>query len=235
MGDSPDLYPLEEDFEVSFILLSEPSLFILLHVEGLDDPVASDRLMQKSGERAHPLKAFPTELPEPLPEFFDGYDGNRKDDESDHSQFPVPVKDNSGQPQDGHGIFNEASDRIGDPSLDEIDIIGDPRDEDAGGCPGEEGEGEILKVVIKPLPDISYHSQTNKVHQIGLAIIESALQEKEENDGNREQEEHFHIFFKQQVSEMKLNDDILYNRWNTLLLEKDAIHGWLDQEGLACG
>lgn len=233
MRESPDLHPLEEDFEVSFILFSEPSLLIFLHSEGLDDPVAGDRLVKKSGERTHPLKAFPTKLPEPLSEFFDGYDGNRKDDESNQSQFPVPVEDNSGQPQDGHGIFNEAGDRIGDRSLDEIDIIGDPGDEDAGGRSGEEGEGEILKVVIKPLPDISHHPQTDKVHQIGLTVIEGAFHEKEENDGNREQEEHLHILLEQQVSEVKLDDDILYDGWNSLLFKEDAIHGWLDQEGLA--
>src|SRR4030043_1515795 len=233
MGESPDLHPLKEDFEVSFILFSEPSLLIFLHSEGLDDPVAGDRLVKKSGERAHPLKAFPAKLPEPLSEFFDRYDGNRKDDESNHSQFPVPVENNSGQPQDGHGIFNEAGDRIGDRSLDEIDIIGDPGDEDTGGCSGEEREGEVLKVVVKPLPDVGHHPQTNAVHQIGLAVIEEPFQEKEENDGNRKQKEHLHILLEQQVSEAKLDDNIFYDGRNSLFLEENPIQSGFNEEGLA--
>ncbi len=233
MGEGSDPHPLEEDSEVSLILFSEPALLVFLHSEGFDDPVAGDRLVEKGGDEPHPLKPFFAKFPELLSEFFDGDEGNGKDENGDDSQFPVLVEDHNDQSENGHDIFNEAGDCIGDRSLDEIHIIGNPGDEDAGGRSGEEGEGEILKVVVKPLPDVGHYPQTNEVHQIGLAVIEDPFQEKEENDGNREQKEHLHILLEQQVSEVKLDDDILYDGWNSLLLEEDAIHGWLDQEGLA--
>src|SRR4030042_400833 len=181
MRECPDPNPFEYDSEESFILISKAALLIIFHIEGLDDPISSDGFMEKGGDGTHPLLTLPAKFPKSFSKFFNGDDGQREDEKGDERQFPVSVKDHAGQAEDGEGIFEKAGDDIGDRSLEKVDIIGNPGDKDAGGSFGEEGEGEVLKMVVKFLPHICHNPQAHKVHQVSLTIIESPFEYEEED------------------------------------------------------
>ena len=57
---------------------------------------------------AHLFLAPPAEFPEPLPEFLDGDDGQREDDEGDDRPFPVLVEDHTDQTDDRENVFKTA-------------------------------------------------------------------------------------------------------------------------------
>jgi hypothetical protein len=211
MRDGPDLYTLEDDFEKAVVLFSKSALFVVFHTECFDNPISGDGLVEKGGDGAHSLLTLPTEFSKPLSKFLNGKDGQRKDEESDDRQFPIAIEDDTGQSEDGKGVLEKAGDCIGDRSLDEVHIIGDPGDEDARGRFGKEGEGKALKVVVEFLSHIGYNPQTDKVHQVRLAVVEDSLEEKEHHDGDGQQEKHLPILF-----------------------EKYIIQGWLHKECLGC-
>jgi hypothetical protein len=143
------------------------------------------------------------------------------------------VEDDPDQTQDRENVFEKTCDGIGDRSLNEVDIIGDPGDDSAGGRFGKEGERKGLEMIIELLPDIEDDPQTHKIHQVGLAIKENTFSEREKDDCKGEQKEPFHILFEEQISEMKLYDHIPNERRNSLLLEKDTVEGRFNEECLA--
>ena len=63
------------------VLFCEAALFVVFHVEGFDDPVSGNGLVEEGGDGAHSLLTLPAEFPEPLSEFLDGDDGQWEDDE----------------------------------------------------------------------------------------------------------------------------------------------------------
>jgi hypothetical protein len=153
--------------------------------------------MEKSHDQAHSLLPLPTKFSNPLSKFPNRNDGKGENGESNDGEFPILVEDDPDQAQDGKSIFEKTCDGIGDRSLNEADIIGDPRDHDAGGRLGKEGEGKGLEMIIEFLPDIEDDPQTHKIHQVGLAIKENTFSEREKDDCNGEQKEPFHILFEE--------------------------------------
>jgi hypothetical protein len=143
------------------------------------------------------------------------------------------VEDDPEQTQDRENVFKKTCDGIGDRSLNEVDIIGDPGDDGAGGRFGKEGEGKGLEMPIEFLPDIEDGLQAHKIHQVGLAIKENTFGEREKDNGNGEQKEPFHILFEEHISKPKLYNDIPYKRRKSLLLKKDSVEGGFNKEGLA--
>jgi hypothetical protein len=143
------------------------------------------------------------------------------------------VEDDADQTQDGKSVFDKACDGIRDRSLNEVDIIGDPGDDGARGRFGKEGERKALEMIIEFPSDIEDDLETDKVHQIGLAIKENTFKEREKDDCNGEQKEPLHILFEEQISKTKLYDHILDERRNSLLLKKDTVEGGFDKECLA--
>jgi len=89
----------------------------------------------------------------------------------------------------GEDILQEARDNVGHRGLNEIDIVGNPGDEDSRGHLREERQREILKVVVQFLPEVCDDSQTGKVHQVGLTVIKNALDEEKKNNGNGNKKE----------------------------------------------
>jgi hypothetical protein len=189
--------------------------------------------MEKSYDQAHSLLPLPTKFSDPLSKFLNRNNGKGKNGESNDGELPILVKDDSDQTQDGKNIFEKTRDGIGDRSLNEVDIIGDPGNDDAGGRFGKEGEGKGLEMIIEFLPDIEDDPQPHKIHQVGLAIKENTFREREKDDCNGEQEEPFHILFEEQISKMKLYDHISNEGWNSFPLEKDTVEGRFNKECLA--
>jgi len=66
--------------------------------------------------------------------------------------------------------------------LNEADVIGEPRYEDARWRFGKEGEGEVLEVMVELFPQIGYDTLTNIAHEVGLAIKEDSLNEIKPDD-----------------------------------------------------
>ncbi len=128
--------------------------------------------MEEGRNGPHSLLTLPTKFPKPLSKFFNRNDGQRKDDEGNDRQFPIAVEDDPDQPKDGESIFEKTGDSIGNRSLNQVDIIGDPGNEDASRRFSKEGEGKGLEMIVEFLPDIRDNSQTHKVHQVSLAVIE---------------------------------------------------------------
>jgi hypothetical protein len=212
--------------------LSEALFLILFHIECLDNPIPGDGLMEKSGDEAVPLLPLPGKFSYLLSKFFNRNDTQRKDDEGNDGQFPTLIEGNTDQKDDGKTIFEKTCDGIGDRSLNEVDIIRDPGDEDAGGCFSEKGEGKGLEMIVKFLPDIRDNLQTHKIHQVSLAVIKNTFQEKEEDDGRGEQKEHLHILLEEQIFEMKLDDNIHHEGWNLHLLVKNTVENRFNKERL---
>ncbi len=125
------------------------------------------------------------------------------------ASFQFAIEDNTGQAEDGKGILEKAGDGIGDRSLDEVDIIGDPGDEDARGRFGKEGEGKALEMVVEFLSHIRYNPQTYKVHQVRLAVVEDSLEEKKQDDGDGQQEEHPRILLEEYIIQGRLHKKCL--------------------------
>ena len=60
-------------------------------------------------------------------------------------------------------------------------------------------------MVVKPFPHIGDNSQADKIHQIGLAIIEDSFDKEKEDDGNRKEKKHFLILFHEDIIQGGLN------------------------------
>jgi hypothetical protein len=125
MGQSADLCPLEHNLKEAVIFLCKAAFFVVFHVEGFDDPVSCNGLMEKGGDGAHSLLTLAAEFPEPLSKFLDGDDDQREDEKSHERKFPITVNDNANQSDDSKSILYKPGDGIGDRSLNQIDIIGD--------------------------------------------------------------------------------------------------------------
>ena len=69
------------------------------------------------------------------------------------ASFQSLIEDDTDQTEDGKNIFDKTGDGIGDRSLNQVHIIGDPGDEDAGGGFREEGKGKGLEMIVKFLPE----------------------------------------------------------------------------------
>ena len=144
MREGPDFRPFEDGHKKLVVLCSEAPFFVLLHAECLDNPVPGDGLMEERGDGPHLFLASPAEFAKPLPELFDGDNGQRKDDQRNDGQLPILVEDDTDQGDDGENILQKTRDDIGDRSLDEVDVIGDSGDKDPRGGLGKEREGERL-------------------------------------------------------------------------------------------
>ena len=93
-----------------------------------------------------------------LAEFLHGNDGPRKHTECHGSYFPVLIKYDAGESDEGEEIFNNAGDGVRDRGLNKINITGDTGNQGAGRSFAEKRDGEALKVGIKLVPDVPNHT-----------------------------------------------------------------------------
>ena len=149
--------------------------------------------MEKAGERAHPDLTLPAEFPETLPEYFDGNESGRKDEEGDDRQFPVQVENVTDEADDGKDILEKTGDSIRYRCLDEIDVIGDPGDQNARRCFCKKRKGKVLEMAIELLPHIGDDPQAHKVHQIRLAVIKNPFEKENEDESDGKEQEHLFI------------------------------------------
>jgi hypothetical protein len=132
--------------------------------------------MEKGRNEAKSLLPLSGKFPHPLPKFFNRNDTQRKDDEGNNGKFPILIEGDTDQKDDSKSIFEKTRDGIGDRSLNEVDIIRDPGDDNAGGGFSKKGKGKSLEMIVEFLSDICDNSQAHKVHQIRLAVIENSFQ-----------------------------------------------------------
>ena len=60
-------------------------------------------------------------------------------------------------------------------------------------------------MVVKPFPHIGDDSQADKIHQIGLAVIETSFYKEKEDNGNRKEKKHFFILLHENIIQGGLN------------------------------
>jgi len=161
------------------------------------------------------LLPFPGEFPHLFSKCSNGNDGQRKDDISNDGQFPALKKGDSHQAEEGKNIFENTGRGAGHRSLNQRHIICDPGNDNAGGCFCEERERKGLQMIVQFLPDIRDNSQTHKIHEVGLTIIEDTFEQVQEDKKDRKEAKHLHTPLEQEVFEMKMNNDMIDEGWNS--------------------
>jgi len=147
-----------------------------------------------------------------LAELGDGIDDQREDQYGDDGEFPVPVKDDEDQADQGERILEHSSHGIGDGPLEGARIIGDPGHEDSRGMPGKKGQGLFLDLPVEAAAQIRDDPETDVVHQDHLSVAAQPFGKIDENHHQGDPDEHLGV-----------------------LLQKNAIEGGFDEEGQGGG
>jgi len=173
---------LQADVEESAVLFLEPVDLVLLLLEGLDHGDARDALLDHHIEVGHLLLPFPSRPPQFLPEPGDEPSGDGEDDHGEQRELPVEVEQESRQEQDRQTVPHDHHGDLGQGVLEELGVVGQPRDESGRIGVREKIHGQRVDVAEDLIPDLLDDGLPHFRGEIVVEIGERRFSQIEQED-----------------------------------------------------
>ena len=169
------------------VLGLEALALVLLHPEGLDDPVALHRLLEERGEEPERALAALAEATEALRQPDDRQHRRREDQERDQRQGRILVESDGHQGQERGGVAHHRRYGVGEGRAYEGDVVAHPRQDVAGRRAVEEREREALDVLIQLVAEVADDALADEVHEVVLGEARDAAKQEDDDDRDREE------------------------------------------------
>ena len=160
-----------------------------LLAEAADDPDAAERLLQVGGDGGDPLAGRPVGAGGDDPEDDAGDRQQREGEEGDQGQLDVEQEQDHDHADQGQGAGEDRHDAVGDELVERLDVVGHPRDQDAGAAAGEEADRHRLEVGEEPLAQVLQGAGADPADQVGLGVGADRVDDRDGDEGGDDQVE----------------------------------------------
>ena len=160
-----------------------------LLAEAANDADAAEGLLQVGGDRG-----------DPLPRRLVGAGGDdaedqardrqqREGEEGDQRQFDVEHEEDDDDADQGQGAGEHRHHPGGDQLVQGLDVVGHPRDQDAGAAAGEEADRHRLDVGEDALAQVLKHPRPDPTDHVGLQVGGQRVDDRDGDEGDDDQVE----------------------------------------------
>ena len=166
--------------------VAETAGLVRFGVEGFDDHVAAQRLLQDLVELALFFLRAAAGAADAASDLARRQDHERQDDEAEQREPPILADDDQGQHNSGEELAEQVGEDVGDGDLHLIDIVHDRRHQPAGGLRLEEFGALLLHLVEDGVAEVRDRGEADVVDEVVPEIIADALDQEdaEQRDGD---------------------------------------------------
>ena len=180
-------------------------LLVILHSVGLDLADAFEHIVEQRREHAQLCLGLRRNAAQAPAEINNRQQTDREDDEGHRCQDPVGVEHDADQDDDGQQVADRAGDRLDYRFAQEIDVVGETGNQLAGRVAVQESQIGADDAVEHLALQCRDDAQSDPVHQHGLSVTAEALDDRDGQEGERDQPDQIFVARDQNPVERRLD------------------------------